>query len=367
MRVLISILLIIGSLACTQKAKQPEQAVPLQAKPVSNELMLTESQITLGNISTRVAKMQQIGETLPVNARLAANEELTEVISSRATGRIEKLFVKEVGRSVTKGEPLYELYSESLLTFQKEYLLALEQYKAMKTADNRYENYLTSARKKLLLYGLSETQIDQLLSMNDVQPRITFLATASGVVKEIKVTEGQYLSEGDALYQLENINTLWVEAELYPSELQYVKPGDQIQVKVASYDAQPITASVTFLSPEYRSNTQVNLLRASLKNPGSQWKPGMQAQVFLTYAEKNSIVVPTDAVIHDQRGTHVYIQSADNTFVARRVKTGIENMDAIEITEGVKEGEIVVVTGAYLLYSEFILKNGVDPMLTHHH
>ncbi len=367
MRVLISSILFMGLFACSQENKQPGQVVSIEMKPVNNVLMLTESQIKLGNISTQVVSMQSIGQTLPVNARLVANEELTEVISSRAAGRIEKLFVKETGRMVNKGEPLYELYSESLLIFQKEYLLALEQYKTMKTVDNRYEDYLKSARKKLLLYGLTDRQIDRLNGTNDIQPRITFLATASGVVKEIKVAEGQYLNEGDALYQLENISKLWVEAELYPTELQYVKPGDRISVQVAGYNNSPPEAIVTFLSPEYRANTQVTVLRASLNNPTSQWKPGMQAQVFLKHSEKSSFAIPTDAVIHDQRGTHVYIQTADNTFAPRMVKTGVENFNSVEIVEGLKEGEVVVVTGAYLIYSELILKNGRDPMLSHQH
>ncbi len=367
MRVLIISIVLTGVLSCTQEEKQPEQVVAMEMKPASNALMLTESQIKLGNINTQVVAKQNIGQTVPVNARLVVNEELTEVISSRATGRIEKLFVKEAGRMVNKGEPLYELYSESLLTFQKEYVLSLEQYNTMKAVDHRYEEYLKSARKKLLLYGLTDQQIDRLHGANDIQPRITFLATASGVVKEIKVAEGQYLNEGDALYQLENISKLWVEAELYPTELQYVKPGDRIAVQVAGFNNSPTEAIVTFLSPEYRANTQVTVLRATLNNPTSQWKPGMQAQVFLKHSEKLSWVVPVDAVIHDQRGTHVYVQTANHTFEPRMVKTGVENFDSVEITEGLKEGEVVAVTGAYLLYSELILKNGTDPMLSHHH
>ena len=366
MRVLISIFLI-GLFACSKESNQPDQTAPATMKVISNELMLTESQIKLANISTQVVKPQHIAQTLSVNARLVANEEMTEVISARVTGRVEKLFVKESGRMINKGEPLYELYSEPLLTFQKEYLLALEQYKKMKGEDNRYEEYLKSARKKLLLYGLTDKQIDRLNDTNDIQPRITFLAAASGVVKEIRVAEGQYLNEGDALYQLENISKLWIEAELYPSELQYVKTGDRISVQVEGYTNSSTEPIVTFLNPEYRANTQITVLRATLNNPTSQWKPGMQAQVFLKHSENISLAIPTDAVIHDQRGTHVYIQTADNTFVPKMVKTGVENFNSVEITEGLKEGEIVVVTGAYLLYSEIILKNGRDPMIGHNH
>lgn len=366
MRVLICSILLIGWVACTTENRPDQAMAPMVAKPANHELMLTTSQLKLGNITTQVVKRQPIAQTLPVNGRLVIHEEMTEMISARASGRIEKLFVKEEGRMIHKGDPLYELYSESLLTLQKEYLLTMEQYKTMKDVDSRYGDYLTSARKKLLLYGLTEKQIDRLSEAGDIQPRITFLATASGVVKEINVAEGQYLTEGNVLYQLEDISRLWVDAELYPSELPYVKVGDRISVTVDGFEGS-VNASVSFLSPEYKAGTQVTVLRATLNNSTGQWKPGMQAQVFLKHSEKSSLAIPADAVIHDQRGTHVYIRTADNTFVSRMVKTGIENFEVVEITEGLKEGEVVVVTGAYLIYSEIILKNGVDPMLSHHH
>jgi len=366
MRVLINVIFILVFWSCSEESKQEHATLAAVPAP-AGELMLTDSQVKLANITTQVLKKQEIVQTVPVNARLVANEELTEIISSRATGRIEKLFVKEEGRLVNKGEPLYELYSESLLTLQREYVLALEQYHSLKGVDKRYEDYLSSARKKLLLYGMTEKQVDQLKGVNDIRSRITFLATASGIVKELKVAEGQYLNEGDALYQLENTKQLWVEAELYPSELRYVKMGDIIAVSVAGYENSQVEAKIIFLSPEYQSNTQITVLRALVNNPSLQWKPGMQAQVFLKHSEKTALALPVDAVIHDQHGEHVFIQTATNTFVPRMVKTGLENFNTVEITEGLKEGETMVISGAYLLYSEMVLKNGTDPMASHHH
>jgi len=366
MRVLISVIFISVLISCTQEQTK-ESLTPVAVSKPTNELMLTESQVKLANITTQVVKQQDIGQTVPVNARLVANEELTEIISTRVTGRIEKLFVKETGRMVNKGEPLYELYSPILLTLQKEYILALEQYNTMKEVDNRYLDYLKSARKKLVLYGLEENQIDKLTSVNDIRFRVTFLATASGIVKEVKVAEGQYLNEGDALYQLENTKSLWVEAELYPSELNYVKVGDLVTVTVAGYESLTTDAKVIFLSPEYQSNSQITIMRALVSNSSLQWKPGMQSQVFLKHSEKTSLAVPVDAVIHDQYGTHVFIQSAANTFIPRMVKTGLENFNSVEISDGLKEGETIVVSGAYLLYSEMVLKNVTASMVSHQH
>ena len=103
-------------------------------------------------------------------------------------------------------------------------------------------------------------------------------------------------------------------------------------------------------------------MRAKIENPGLQFKPGQQAQVLFTHSSKEAIAIPTDAVIRDGKGAHVYVQSGPAIFRPRMVKTGAEGFDQVEITEGLSEGDTVAVTGAYLLYSEIILKKGGDPM-----
>lgn len=333
----------------------------------SNHLMLNDSQIKLANITTQKAITQSIGQSVVVNARLVENEELTEVISSRAGGRIEKLFVKETGRTVKKSEPLYELYSETVLTLQKEYLLAKEQYELLGATEKRYASFLKAAERKLLLYGLSPDQISKLGQTKNIQPRITFLAPVSGVVTEISVAEGQYVPEGGALYRIEDISKLWVEAELYPSETELVKTGDKINVNINGFESSPVEATITFLSPEYRSNTQITIVRAAINNPDMKYKPGMQARVIFSHSSKKALTVPVDAVIRDGKGTHLYVQKGKNTFKPQMVKTGMEDFDRVEIIEGINEGDTIVVSGAYLLYSEIVLKKGANPMAGHDH
>jgi Cu(I)/Ag(I) efflux system membrane fusion protein len=175
------------------------------------------------------------------------------------------------------------------------------------------------------------------------------------------------VSEGTSLFKIEDINSLWVEAELYPNETSVVKVGDKINVRVSGIEANTIETRVTFLSPEFRNNTQITIMRASIKNPDNIFRTGQFAQVYLTHSSREAIAVPSDAVIRDGEGSHVYLQSGHNTFRPQMVKTGIETFDQVEITEGLQEGDTVAVTGAYLLYSEIILKKGTDPMAGHSH
>jgi Cu(I)/Ag(I) efflux system membrane fusion protein len=322
------------------------------------DLMLSDTQIKLANVTIQEVGIGSIGQNISINARLAINEDFTETVSARIAGRVEKLYFKESGRGVEKGEALYELYSEDLLTLQKEYLLAIAQYKRLPN-ESRYKSFYKASEKKLLLYGLSKEQISR-LNDESLRDRITFLSPASGIIKEISVSEGNYVSEGSLLYKIENNTQLWVEAELYSSEVNYLKRGDKITVQVTGVD-KTLEATVTFLSPEFRAGTQVVLVRATLQNPTLQVKPGQSAQVLLKHSVRQSITIPTHAVIRDGRGTHVFVETDHNTFTPRSVHTGIENFDSIEITEGLTAGEKVVATGAYLLYSELVLKRGMDP------
>jgi Cu(I)/Ag(I) efflux system membrane fusion protein len=329
------------------------------------DLMFTDSQIKLANITTQKVHVKPIGQTLVINGRLKVNEEKTIAISGRTAGRIERLFVRETGRVIQRGEPLYEIYSETLLTLQKEYLLALGQYETSGKTQKPYERLLNAAEGKLLRYGLAAKQIEQLASAG-VQDRITFVAPAGGMVDEITVREGQYINEGDRLYRVQDITSLWVEAELYPRETGFVKMGDEIIVRVSGFESEPVSATVNFLSPEYRANAQITAMRASVSNRHLRFKPGMHAQVFLTHSSRKALAIPVDALIRDGRGTHVYVQSEKNTFTPRMVKTGLEDFQQVEITAGLNENEIVAISGAYLIYSEFVLKKGVDPMAGHH-
>jgi len=330
--------------------------------PAANnlELMLTDTQIKLANVTTQKVSVGSISQIIPINARLAINEDFTEFVSARAAGRIEKLYFKEGGREVRKGEALYELYSENLLTLQKEYLMARTQYNQL-GGELRYKSFYEAAEKKLLLYGLSKEQVSRLNEQN-LKDRITFPSPVSGIIKEIKVNEGNYVAEGSLLYRIENNSQLWVEGELYAKEADYLKRGDKILVQTNAESS--LEATITFISPELRAGTQVMIVRATLPNPTLLLKPGQSAQIIIGHSARQLITIPANAVIRAGRGAHVFVQTDHNTFAPRVVKTGIENFDSIEITEGLKTGETVVATGAYLLYSELVLKKGMDPMMS---
>jgi Cu(I)/Ag(I) efflux system membrane fusion protein len=335
-------------------------------EPTQGHIMLSDNQLKLANISVQKVSNKPFGESSRINGRIAVNKEGSEVISSRVGGRIEHLAVRETGVFINSGTPLYTIYSEDLLTLQQEYLLAKEQHDAFGASEARYKSFLDASTNKLLLYGLTRSQIRD-LKKESIRPFVTFASPASGIVTEIDIAEGQYVSEGQVMYKLEKLDKLWVEAELYPHEISNLKPGDVIEVRVDGHATDAINAKVTFLNPEVRTNTQVIILRAEIDNPGFKLKPGQQVSITLRDTERETLTVPADAVIRSEKGSHVYLLSGKNTFVPRLVKTGDENADEVEITEGIMEGDSIAASGAYLIYSEFVLKKGGDPMSGHSH
>ncbi|WP_119080016.1 efflux RND transporter periplasmic adaptor subunit [Chitinophaga alhagiae] len=340
--------------------------VPFDKNNKDASLTLGDNQVALANISTATVAAGTLHNYRPLNGRLATDPEQTAVISSRVAGRIEALYVKETGVAVKKGQPLYKIYSEQLATLQQEYLLAVAQARQF-PADARFQQIENAARQKLLLYGQPEARLHQLLQAQQPDPFITYPAPVNGVVAELQAAEGQYVAEGGGIMRVEGYDRLWVEADVYPAEAGGIQTGQVVQVVVAGWEQEPQAMKVAFLSPALQSGAQVVQLRGTLTNPGHRWRPGMQAAVLLPSGSKGDVLkVPADAVIRDGHGAHVWIETARGKYAPRPVKTGMETFDAVEILEGIREGEKVVITGAYLLYSEYVLKKGADPVAHRH-
>lgn len=336
--------------------------VPFEKNSSDQALKVDEKRQALANITTVVIGQNMLSGTKRLNGRLTVNPEQSSYISSRIAGRIEQLYVRETGVKVSKGQPLYKLYSEQLATLQQEYLMAVAQEKQFQ-GDKIERQLVASAKQKLMLYGQSESQLQQLLKSRKKDPFVLFYAPETGVVAELSVTQGQYVTEGNPILKLEGYGQLWVEADVYPDEAKNIRPGQQVKVVVTGWEDQPQEMTISFITPALQAGTQLTQIRGSIPNPGNQWQPGLQTNVFLPSGNTGSILtLPVDAVIRDGKGMHAWIKTAKDSFEPRLVKTGTENANQVEIAEGLKAGDQVVVTGAYLLYSEYILKKGKNPV-----
>jgi Cu(I)/Ag(I) efflux system membrane fusion protein len=341
--------------------------VPFDKSSEGEALVITETRQALANITVMSIGTDSLNNNKLLNGRLATNPEQTKYISSRVAGRIDQLYVRELGVQVHKGQPIYKIYSEQLAILQQEYLLALAQVQQFAN-DVKFKQIEEAAKQKLILYNQSPAQIQALAKSKKVDANVTFFAPESGVVAELSIIEGQYVEEGSSVLRLESYANLWVEADLYPQEAANVKIGQEVKVVIPGWENEPQIMKIQFVNPSLQSGSQLIQIRGSIPNPNGQWQAGQQANLFLPMkSEGNVLNLPVDAVIRTGAGTHVWIETEKNTFEARMVTTGIENFDQVEIVEGLTKGDRVVVTGVYLLNSEYILKKGSDPMVGHNH
>lgn len=335
---------------------------------LADELMLSDQQIQLGNITTDTIKRGAMSDQQVFTATLNFDQSKTSSVSARVMGRIEKLYFKAVGDYVPKGAPIFDLYSEDLNNAKQELLLALDRKKTF-TEETMidFDRLVQSARQKLLLWGLSDSQVDALAKSGKSSYTTTFYAPAAGYITSLEVQEGSYTMEGGSVMALADLSSLWAEAQVYTSQMAALNTKATAEVQVPGLEGRTFSGPISFVNPEVASGSRINLIRISITNPGNQLKPGMPAYVVIRNPQRNMLALPIDAVIRDSKGAVVWVKTGANTFRSRMVTTGQEGNGTIEIQSGLQEGDVVVHTGAYLLNSEFVFKRGTDPMAGHNH
>lgn len=331
-----------------------------------DEIHLSEQQIQLGNIQIDTIRDGSIENQIVLTGTLNFDQSKTASVSSRVMGRIEKLYFKTTGDYVRKGSPLYDLYSEELNNAKQEYLLALEHKKTFaEESAIDYDQLLRSAKNKLLLWGLTEAQIKELESNRKPTPITTFFSTASGFITQLEIREGDYIMEGGTVVKLADLSTLWAEAQVYTSQMAGINSGSMATVQLSGFDGMEIKGRIEFINPEINPDTRINLIRVSIPNSDNHLKPGMPAYVILKNPQRKTLTLPVNAVLRDGKGATVWVKTGAHSFKNKMVTVGLESNERIEIRSGLSAGEIVVVTGAYLLQSEYIFKKGANPISGH--
>ncbi len=333
-----------------------------------DEIQLSEQQIQLGNIQTDTMRTGTIGDQLVLTASLNFNQDKTSSVSARVGGRIERLYYRNIGDHVSKGAPLFDLYSEELNNAKQEYLLALERKRTFASESAiDFDQLLQSAKNKLLLWGMSEAQINELAKTKKPTATTTFYSPAAGTITTLDIREGDYVMDGGTIVKLADLSGLWAEAQVYTSQLAAIDVNGTATVQFPDMDGLSINGNIEFVNPEINPDTRINLIRVAVPNSGNRLKPGMPAYVVLKSKQHSSLSLPIDAVIRDGKGATVWIRTGTHSFKSKMVETGLESGDRIEIKSGLAAGDVVVIAGAYLLHSEYVFKKGADPMAGHNH
>lgn len=286
-------------------------------------------------------------------------------INLKLEGWIRDLFVNTTGELVKTGQPLFTLYSPELVTTQNEYLLALktrDQLRHSQLADAREhaDRLVQSAKARLALWDLPADQFAKLEESRQAQTAIVFRSPATGYVIEKHAIEGQHVMPGQTLYKVADLSTVWVEADVYEQELPRVRVGAPATVTLDAYPGERFNGKVVFIYPFVGEQTRTVKVRFALANRGTRLKPGMYANVELSTSTGRSLVVPTNALLDSGQEQIVFVAQGDGYFEPRRVKIGQRLDNAVEILDGLKEGEAVATGAAFFLDSESQMRSSLQ-------
>jgi len=328
----------------------------------ANKIRLTATQIQLAGIETDTVRDENVGSEKTLTGTVTMDENKAEELSARLAGRIQQLFVRTTGEKISVGQPVYSIYSEDLQEAENEYLLAKQQQKVLHNPDVDYNQLISAAENKLQLWGLSLSQIRNITTSGKLSATTTILSKVSGTVSEIAVHEGDYVTEGMSILKTQALSDLWIEAQLYASETSNYKENDRVSVAFPDLGGQIISGKIEFINPELSDGSKIDLIRVSIPNPQGLIRPGMLAYISIASGKDHSLAVPVSAILTDGKGSLVWVKNTDGSFSARMIKPGDGNQNYAPVLSGLKAGDIVVTSGAYLLNSEAIFKNGGDNM-----
>lgn len=346
-------------MSCSSEKKKEIQAEPTGKH--SNMLSISDKDRLLANIKSESALVKTISEMTTLIGKTAIDERKVEVITSRVKGRLDKLFVVNTGEYVVKGQTLYSIYSEELLADQNDYLLAIEQYNNSISQKDIAKQLLEAARKKLLLWTITEAQIKEIETSKKATPLMKYYSPNNGYVIELPVREGEYVDIGTPILKIADLNSLWIETQLYSDEIKYLEQNPTLLVEFEVYPNEMYKGAIVFDNPSLEDDQKVNVIRVQVNNSANKLKPGMMAYLYLKRNEKKALVIPKSALLFEST-TSAWVEGNDGMFEQRMVKTGIENKKEVEILSGIKQGEKVVVSGSYYLKSESVIRKGGGDM-----
>jgi Cu(I)/Ag(I) efflux system membrane fusion protein len=317
---------------------------------------ISPSRQVLANISTIHAKRKKLHKEISAVGMISYAEPNYKHISTRFPGRLEKLYLNYTGQRVSVGDPVADIYSPDAIAAQKEFLLALESVELTKDAHESIAsnavNLLDQSKQKLLRWGFTSKQISELEESKEVKDIITIYSPIKGTILKKNVDPQHYTPVGEDIYDIVDLSTVWLYAEIYEYEMQWIKAGQTVEAIAEAFPGHPFVGRVSFISPTVDPSSRTVKVRVDMQNPEGLLKLDMFLNTVIKIDLPNAIVVPKSAVISSGKKDVVWIQKEANVFEPREVRLGAESKDGVQILEGITEDEPIVVSGGYLLDSE---------------
>jgi RND family efflux transporter MFP subunit len=336
----------------------------------SAQLRISPDKVQKLGVRTEVAAMRPLGRVVRVSGRVEPDERRVYAIAAKFEGYVERLHVNATGQPVARGQALFEVYSPELVSAQREYAIAVQGVRSLATsggdASASMRQLADSSLLRLRNWDIPAAQVDELARTGQVQRTLTFRSPVSGIVTEKRAIQGMRFMPGDLLYQVTDLGAVWVIADVFEQDIGSVRVGGRAAVRLAAYPERAFAGTVTYIYPTLKAETRTVPVRIELANPGQFLKPAMFAQVELPAGDNRPVLaVPDSAVLDSGTRRIVLVQAGEGRFEPREVKTGARGGTHVQVLEGVREGEQVVVSANFLIDAESNLRAAVGALGGH--
>lgn len=334
------------------------------APAAAGTLSISSEKVQMLGVRTEAAALRTLGRTVRAVARIEADERRSYTISPKFEGYVDRLHVNVTGQTVRRGQALFEAYSPELVSAQREYVIARDGVRALGDAGDAeragMQQLADSGLIRLRNWDVPEEQIRTLAESGEVRRTLTFRSPVGGVVTEKRAIQGMRFMPGDALYQVADLSTVWVIADIFEQDSAVVRPGALARVTINAYPDRTFEGKVSYIYPTLNVDTRTVPVRIELANGAGLLKPGMFADVTMSASGGAPVVtVPLSAVIDSGVRRIVFVQRAPGRFEPREVRLGARSSEHVEVLSGIDDGESVVVTANFLIDAESNLKAAI--------
>jgi membrane fusion protein, copper/silver efflux system len=334
--------------------EEPASATPL--------VKLSLDKVQKLGVKTEAVALRDLASTIRAVATVQANERSLSTVTPKFDGWIQRLYVNTTGQAVKKGEALMDVYSPDLITAQQEYLIARRGVQTLAGGSAEVQasmqRLVDSALQRLRNWDISETELQRLTQEGKTTQYLTLRSPANGVVLEKSAIQGKRFMAGEVLYQVADLSQVWLLAEVFEQDLGQVRVGQSANIRLDAYPEKVLAGKVIFIYPTVTPESRTAKVRIELANPQALLKPSMYARVEFTSSrgKGQALTVPDSAVLDTGTRQLVLVRRGEGRFEPRPVKLGARGNGYIEILEGVKAGENVVVSANFLIDAESNLK-----------
>lgn len=333
------------------------QLVPVYADEANDQGGVTINPRLTQNLGVRTVPVEigRFARQVHTVGTVMPDEHRIEVVQSRASGWVERLYVKAMNDPVRRGQLLADIYAPELLAAQEEFVLAL------KHAGGAGDPLVQAARARLSFLGLSEEQIAALEKSEKPLRRVAFYSPINGIVAQLGVRQGMAVTPGMVMFNLVDLSSVWVTAEVVENQAGWIAEGNRAEIRIPAYPGKVFEGRVDYIYPELMAATRTVKARIVLKNPQGLLKPDMFVDVMLeAQSRENTLMVPTEAVIYTGRRSVVIVAAGEGKFRPVDVETGAESGGKTEILKGLEKGQTVVTSGQFLIDSEASLRTSLE-------